>query len=522
MTQKENDFDVIVIGAGHNGLVAAATLAKKGKRVCVLERSSAIGGMARSGTMGDGVSAPRIAHLAYNLNSTVLKELGISRAIKLKKLSTIALAPDGKHVEINGSDAHYADGSEHPAAERYRDLRERIQKFADLLAPLALKSPPDMSEGLSFTSALENATLAKLGINLRLMGKKDMREFLRVVLSNIYDLALEDMEDDPLAGSLAADAVLGAWTGPRSPGSVFSLMYRYGEGGDTALPIGGMGAIVEAIAAVAQKNGADIRTNASVKNLVVEQDRVNGVVLEDGSLLSARAVMSSVAAFPSMMIAGVEHFDVEAVRRVRNLRAKGTTAKINFLLRDAPEFTGLTREQSASRLVIAPSALYVERAFNAVKYGEMAQAPVIEAVIPSLSDPSPGGDAPHLLSATVQFIPYLLKAGWNDKERERLAEIVIETLSQYAPGLREKILETDILSPLDIENETGAPGGHWHHGELSTDQLLTVRPVNGMSRYAFGVKGYYLCGAGAHPGGGVSGAAGRNSALQLLKDGALS
>ena len=268
------------------------------------------------------------------------------------------------------------------------------------------------------------------------MGKKDMREFLRVVLSNIYDLVLEDMEDDPLTGSLAADAVLGAWTGPRSPGSVFSLMYRYGEGGDTALPIGGMGAIVEAIAAVAQKNGADIRTNASVRNLVVEQDRVNGVILEDGSLLSARAVMSSAAAFQSMMIAGVEHFDIEAVRRVRNVRAKGTTAKVNFLLRDAPEFTGLTEEQSAGRLIIAPSALYVERAFNAVKYGEMAQAPVIEAVIPSLSDPVPGGDASHILSATVQFIPYHLKAGWNDKERERLAEIVIETLSQYAPGLR--------------------------------------------------------------------------------------
>ena len=152
MTQKENDFDVVVIGAGHNGLVAAATLAKKGKRVCVLERSSAIGGMARSGTMGDGVSAPRIAHLAYNLNPTVLKELGISRAIKFKKLSTIALSPDGKHVEINGSDARYADGSEHPAAQNFSDLREKIQKFADLLAPLVLKSPPDLSGGLTFSA----------------------------------------------------------------------------------------------------------------------------------------------------------------------------------------------------------------------------------------------------------------------------------------------------------------------------------------------------------------------------------
>ena len=397
-----------------------------------------------------------------------------------------------------------------------------MQKFAKLLAPLALKSPPDLSGGVSLATALENATLAKLGVNLKLMGKKDMREFLRIILTNVYDWALEDLRDDALAGFLAADAVLGAWTGPRSPGSLFSLMYRYGEGGDPALPIGGMGAVIEAIADVARKHGAEIRTHAGVKSLVVQDDRANGVILEDGAILSARAVMSSAGAFPSMMIAGVEHYDVEAVRRVRNIRAKGTTAKVNILLRDFPVFKGLTKEQSARRLLIAPSIEYVERAFNAVKYGEMAPAPVIEAVLPGLSDPILANGDTHILSANVQFIPYHLKAGWNDAARDQLTASVIETLSRYAPELKGLVLETETLSPADIERETGAPGGHWHHGELSTDQLLTVRPVNGMSRYAFGVKGYYLCGAGAHPGGGVSGAAGRNSALQLLKDEALS
>ncbi len=514
-------FDVIVIGAGHNGLAAAATLAKRGKKVCVLERTNAIGGMAQSRD-NDGTSVPYIAHLLHNLNPTVVKELGLSSAIKLKELPTIALDPDGRHIEIAGNKAQYTDGSAHPDAAIYEEIRARIIKFGQLLEPMAARTAPDLSEGASFAGLPELMPLAKLGLKMKLMGKKEMREFMRIALSNVYDLILDDMEDGVLAGSLAADSVWGMWTGPRSPGTVLSLMYRYCTGGQSSLPIGGMGAISHAIADVAKNNGAQIRTNSAAEKLVVEDDQVTGVVLKDGTTIETKAVMSSAGAFQSMMIGGHENFDVEAVRRLRNVRSKGTTAKVNIVLKDVPEIAGLSDSQMASRLLIAPSAYYIEQAFNAIKYGEMPPAPVIEAVIPSLSDTSIAASGKHVLSAVVQYIPYYLEGGWNDKARNKLTKIVVDTLSKYAPDLRDKIDYTETLSPADIEQETGAPGGHWHHCEFSTDQMLAVRPVNLLARYAFGIKGFYLCGASAHPGGDVSGLAGRNSALQLIKDGAAS
>jgi len=512
-------FDVIIIGAGHNGLTAAALLARKGKKVCVLESSKTIGGMSQERVTDDGVSIPRIAHLAYNLNPTVMKELGLAGKLKFKQLSTIVLSPDGKHVHIADKTAQFADGTPHPEAEAYTEIVGNIKKFAKLLAPMALKTPPDLSEGMKLS---EVGPLAKLGINLKLMGKKDMREFLRILLSNIYDLALDDLEDGPLAGSLAADAAFGNWSGPRSPGTVLSLMYRYGAGGNMTLPIGGIGVINEALADAAKAKGAIIHTEHCVKEITTQDDQVTGVVLMDGSTLGAKAVMSSAGAFQSMMMVGPEHYDAEAVRRLRNVRAKGSTAKVNIVLNGIPEFSGLKESQLSNRLLIAPSAYYVEQAFNALKYGEMAKQPVIEAIIPSLSDASISNGSNHVLSAVVQYVPYYLEGGWTKRAQKQLKDIVIESLSAYAPNLKDKIVDVETLSPADIERETSAPGGHWHHGELSTDQMMTVRPVNLMARYAFGVKGLYLCGAGAHPGGDVSGVAGRNSALQLIKDGVLS
>lgn len=519
MSNSSNDFDVIVIGAGHNGLAAAATLAKKDKKVCVLERSETIGGMAKTRLTDDGLVIPQIAHLVHNLNPTVVKELSVTNALKFKDLSTIALSPDGRHLQISGSKAQFTDGSAHPDAAIYSEIRERIVKYGKLLGPMALRTPPDLKDGVGFSNFSEVAPLAKLGFNLKRMGKKEMREFMRIVLSNIYDLLLDDMEDGTLAGSLAADAVWGSWIGPKSPGTILSLMYRYSTGGKSALPIGGIGAISDAFANIVTKNGGEIRTASSARSLLVEDDQVKGVELMDGKTLSSKAVMSSAGAFQSMMIAGHEHFDVEAVRRLRHIRSKGTTAKVNLVLSGVPEITGLSETQMAGRLLIAPSADYVEQAFNAVKYGEMAKEPVIEAVIPTLSDPSISQDGKHILSAVVQFIPYYLEGGWSDAATKKLSKLVIDTLSRYAPDLKQKIESIETLSPADIERETFAPGGHWHHCEFSTDQMLAVRPVNGLARYAFGIKGYYLCGASAHPGGDVSGAAGRNSALQLIKDG---
>ncbi|MFY0311553.1 phytoene desaturase family protein [Leisingera sp. D0M16] len=518
-------YDAIVIGAGHNGLAAAATLARKGKSVCVIEKNASTGGMARNITLAGGIQVPEIAHLLYNLHPKVKKELGLGSArapLEVRDLPTVSLSEDGNHAVIRGSQAELADGRPHPEAAPFAELMRRLTLFAGLLGQLSTKSPPSLEGGLASLDTLtELAGLAKLGLDLKRMGKKDMREFLRVLLSNAYDLILDDLEDGPLAGALAADAVRGAFAGPRSPGTVFSLMYRLGQGGGAQLPVGGMGTVTAAFEAAARAAGAEIRTGTGVARVLTENDRAAGVVLEDGTEISARAVLSNTGPMPAMMLAGAEHYDVEAVRRMRNQRCKGTAAKVNLVLSGAPEFTGLRPELAAGRLLIAPSATYVERAFNPAKYGEMPKNPVIEAVIPSLTDPALIKDGQHVLSAVVSSVPYGLEGGWDEAAREKLSTVTLATLEKYAPGIGALVTECQVLSPACIEARTGAPGGHWHHAEMGIDQILTVRPANGMAHYRFGPEGYYLCGAGAHPGGDVTGLAGRNSALQLLKDGVI-
>lgn len=519
MGEATRHFDAIVVGAGHNGLAAAATLAAKGKSVCVVEQDTMIGGMSKTVELTPGVNIPQIAHLLYNLNAVVAGELGLA-TLETTTLPTVSLSENGKHVVIEDDEVRFADGTPHPEAAAYRTLMRRLRKFAALLGQMSTKSPPSLSGGLAETKTLrEIARLAKLGFDLKRLGKKDMREFLRVLLSNAGDLILDELEDAPLAGALAADAVRGAYVGPRSPGTVFSLMYRLGNGGTVQLPMGGMGAVAKAFEAAARSKGCDIRTGVAVARVLVENDRAHGVELVDGTVLNASAVLSSAGAFRSMQMAGCEHFDTEAVRRLRNLRNKGTVAKVNLVLNGPPSFIGLDARQSAGRLLVAPSPNYVERAFNPVKYGEISRSPVIEAIVPSLSDPSLCVSGQHVMSAVVGYVPYNLAGGWDVKARDHLAKLTIDSLGDFAPGLLDLVTRSEVLTPVDIEALTGAPGGHWHHAEMGLDQILTLRPVNGLAHYRFGIGGFYLCGASAHPGGDVTGVAGRNAALQLLKDG---
>ncbi len=402
-------YDAIVIGAGHNGLTAARVLAEKGHSVCVLERSDWVGGMAANGTLG-GVTVPRLAHLLYGLSGDA--------GVETRKLPTIGLSPDGRHVEIMGSTLRFADGTVHPEAEGFAALYQRLARFAALLGGLSDAPPPALAEGLS-----DMAGLAKLGLGVKRLGRTEMREFLRVMLSNIYDLLLDDLSDGPAAGIMAADAVRGAFAGPRSPGSVLSLMYRMRQGGDAHLPMGGMGAVLDAMADAARSRGVEIRLGCGVTAVNTDGMQATGVTLEDGTALTARAVLSSLGAAQTMHLVGPQHYDIEAVRRLRNLRSKGTVAKLNLVLSEAPAIPGLTDAQRAGRLILAPSATYVEDAFNPVKYGEASKAPVLEAVIPSLSDPSLGG---HVMSINVQFV---MGAG------EGLQARVIEALTPFMPDL---------------------------------------------------------------------------------------
>lgn len=510
-------FDVVLIGGGHNGLAAAITLARKGKSVCVLERGDRPGGMARNAELAGGVRAPEVAHLLYNLDAKVARDLGLGDLLKAKPLPTVSLAPDGRHVVIEGNTARFADGAAHPDAAAFALLATRLRRFAALLARLSPKSPPQLDGGLADLAAMgELATLARLGLDLKRLGQREMRELLRIVLSNVHDLVLDEMPDGPLAGAICADAVRGNHVGPRSPGTVFNLMYRLGSGGKVRLPEGGMGAVCNALEETARAAGAEVRTGCDVARILIENDRTTGVALRDGTTIPARAVLSSAGPLQTMVMAGIAQFDIEAVRRARNLRCRGTVAKLNLVLGAAPPVEGLTDDLAAGRLLVAPSALAVERAFNPVKYGELPAEPVLEAVM----SPSTG-DGRHVLSVNVQHVPHTPGDGWNDDARDRLTGTVLARLEAHMPGLGTKVEAAQLLTPSDIEERFGAPGGHWHHAEMGIDQILTLRPAGGLAQYRLGVRGLYLCGASAHPGGDVTSLPGRNSARQLLRDGVL-
>lgn len=514
MAQNSTNFDAIVIGGGHNGLTAASVLARKGKRVCLLERSGSLGGMMSVGGSDDAQTPPRLAHLLYNLNPTVEREIGLQ--LQTKALKTISLSPDGQHVEIDGPRTRMMNGQPHEKAVAYGVLHDRFVRYARLLSTLSTRTPPKLSGSWTDPETFgELMALAGMGWGLKRMGKAEMREFLRILLTNVHDLAVDELGDGPLAGALAADALRGAFSGPKAPGTLFSLLYRFGNSGQVLTPVGGMSAAVKAFEDAAQRAGCELRCHAAVERVLVEDDRAVGVTLGDGTTLKAKAVFSSAGPLATIQLAGLENFDVEIARRAKNLRAKGTAAKLNLKLSALPSFKDLPEDLHGERLLIAPSSEYVERAFNPVKYGRISSAPSMEILLPHAKDPR----ASQWLSAIVSYVPYQPDGGWTADKRDEVQKTALSTLEAYAPGLSGLIQHAELLTPADIEKETGAAGGHWHHGEMGIDQILNVRPINGMAHYHCGVKGLYLCGASAHPGGDISGAPGRNSALQALKDG---
>lgn len=498
----------VVIGAGHNGLTAAAALARRGARVTVLERAAAPGGM----MVADGIE---IAQLVWNLHPASLAALGVdAAALGLgPPVPTVALDPDGRHVVIEGAQARLCDGTAHPEAAAYRALVERLRRFARVLAPLAAAPPPRLGESwLNRAGVAELTGLARAGVGLRRLGKPEMREFLRSALSNVADLALDRLADGPLAASLAFDGVLGAKAGPRAPGTVLPLLYRHLNGAERRRPRGGMALLAQRLAEAAERRGARIQYGTPAAGLVVEDDRVRGVRTEGGEVLPADLVLSSLGAGVTLALAGVEHFDAEPGRRVRQIRAEGTAARLDLALSGPPAIAGLEARHLAGRLLLAPSVEAIERAFNPVKYGRPSEAPVIEALVETEG-------AGARVSCLVQYLPLAPAGGWTDAARAALTASVVAAFERHAPGFSDLVRGSALVTPADIAALTGAPGGHWHHGELAPDQMLTLRPVNGMARYRTGLPGLYLCGAAAHPGGDITGLPGRNAALMALADG---
>lgn len=505
---------ILIIGGGHNGLVCAAYLAKAGKNVTVLEAADQPGGAAITREFAPDFRVSAASHLLFMLDKGIRKELSLEShglSFSQQELSTVALAEDGNHLVIAGDTLQGAniDSKDVAAMKEYRCFMTR---FAAVLNRLNNRIPPRI--GTSNKSDLMG--LAKMALNIRLLGRDDMREFLRIAGINIYDILQENFEHPLLKGALSLDGVLGTNLGPRSNNSIFCALHRYSGLQGMALPSGGMGSVSNALANAARSFGANIRTSALVSRILTDGDHVSGVELEDGEQLTANIVISSADPKTTFLkLLGAQKLEAGFVRRVQNIRMRGNTAKLHLALDSPPAFNGLNQNLLGERLVIAPDMEYVEHAFNHAKYGEHSAKPVAEITIPSLHDDSLAPAGKHVLSAVVQYAPYQLKSGWSEA-KSAFTQQLIELLASYAPGIREQIIHQELLTPVDIEREFRITGGHWHHGEMAIDQFLMLRPVPHSAQYASPLNGLYLCGAGSHPGGGVMGSAGRNAANAIL------
>lgn len=514
--------DVIVIGGGHNSLVCATLLAKSGRKVLLFEAAPELGGAARTEEFFPGFRASSVAHILNRLHPEVIRELELKKhglsLTKQDQIVSISLSANNAPLTLTGAYGETLVGASASEAAAWKQLRAQLFRYAGILKPLLARRPPDLGGKMS---ASETFALGQTALALKRLGKEDMRDFLRVILMNVADLLDEQLTDDRLKGLLAFDAVLGSHLGPRSPTSLLGLYHRLageigGSPGGQVVPKGGMGAIVAAMAASAEKSGIIVRKNAHVNKILVQDGRVFGVVLENAEEILGDVVVSGANSSTTFLdMVGSRELDTGFVRKIKNIRNQGDAARLLLALDAPPQFSGVDAAGHRGRLVIAPSTNHVERAFNPCKYGEFSTEPVMEIILPSLDDPSLAPSGACVLSATIQYAPYALKEGW-ETGKPKFLNIVMDLLEQYAPGINRLVRHAELLTPADIEQRYRMPGGHWHHGQLQADQMLMNRPVFGAEDYSTPIEGLYLCGAGSHPGGGVSGLPGLNAARRII------
>jgi phytoene dehydrogenase-like protein len=394
-----------------------------------------------------------------------------------------------------------------------------MHRLADVLKPFWLKTMPR----IGYTGISDLLTMGRLGLNIRMLGKKDMREFMRIATLPARDLMDEYFDDDALKATLSWDGIVGSKKAPRSPnGAVLALLYRMAEEsrGAHRIPAGGVSGLIAALSASATASGAEIRYAAAVSRVLIDGSAdgllAKGVQLANGEKIEADRVISATDPRRTFLnLVGVEHLEIGFTNRIRRLRCDGYVAKLHLALNGLPEFGGL--EQADGRMIIAPDMDTIEFAYDNAKYGELPAKPVMEIVIPSVHDASLAPAGQHVLSAHVMYVPYTLKGGWNDAARDQICERAIDTIAQYAPRIREQIIHQELLTPPDLEQNYRVTGGHWHHGEFAIDQMLMMRPTYEAAQYSTPIPGLYLCGAGCHPGGDITGAAGHNAAREILR-----
>lgn len=520
----------VVIGAGPNGLACAFVLARANLRPIVVERAPHVGGSATTGELLPGVRVPTLAHACDALRADLARDMRLEErgvVFVQPRIASVTPRHDGPPIVIarEVSDTVRALRASAPAdAERWPSFQAEISALARALARVLSEPPPSVA-----APAIRDAwPLVRSSRQLRTLGRRGVYRLLRALPMSVADFLEDAFTSDPLRATLATRALVGSALGPRSPGTAGLLLLAAARQPEAPLVptfvIGGPGALARAMADAVREAGGDIRTSADVAHVLERNRRVSGVVLVDGDEISSEIVFSSTD--PRRTLLGLldpAAIDPTLQWRLRNYRTHGTLAKVNLALDRLPSFPGLDGLEEpqavlSGRVIIAPHVDAIERACDAAKYGQMAVEPWLECTFPSLTDPSLAPDGTHVVSIYAQSMPYALREGTWAESRDRLRRIVIDRLAEYAPDLPRHVIAAQTLTPLDLEQEHALTGGHVHHGEMALDQLYALRPTPACAQYRTPIEGLYLCGAGTHPGGGITGHSGVNAARTFLRD----
>lgn len=520
--------DTIIIGGGHNALVAAFYLAKAGRKPLVLERRPIVGGCAITEEFAPGFKAPTLAHAFGPLRPSIVRDMQLERrGVQFVRPDPrlIALSRDrraiGLSTDVTRSMEAIRPFSTKDAA-RYPEFCGALARIGSFLNGLLGTTPPSIDS----PSPAEMWELVKTGRRFRGLGKKDAFALLRWGPMAVADFVHEWFETDLLQAAIAARGIFGTAMGAWSAGTTAVLLLAAASdplpGGSSVSAIGGPGAVTRAMAEAAREAGAEIRTGADVVRILVKDEEAVGVALADGTEISARTVVSS-ADPRRTFLRLVDPMDLEPrfLTRIRNYRTPGTTAKVNFALRALPAFRAITGDSAAmlrGRIHVGPGIDYLEHAYDASKYGEISSEPYLDVSLPSIADPSLAPVGRHVMSVYMQYAPFKLRNGasW-EQQRGTLVDIVLRTLEEYAPGLTALVEHRQVITPADLESTYGLTGGHVFHGELALDQLFTMRPTLGWAQYRTPLGNLYLCGSGTHPGHGLTGGSGQNAAREILR-----
>ncbi len=522
-------YEAIIVGAGHNGLVTAAYLAKAGKKVLVLERRAIVGGIAVTEEIYPGFKFPTAAHLCGSFSRRIIEDLQLEKhGLETSPLTPLVFAPlpDGGSLLIPRAPAKRAEEIRrfsNTDAAKLASFTALTKRLLDALS-LLLRAP--MPDG-AIAGGGDFASLLKVGWRLHRLGREHLPEFLRILPMSIADLVNEWFETESLKAVIATTGLLGGFVGPRAQGTSYVYLHHLLDEPDgpfrsPGLVRGGIGNLTQALARAATRYGAEISTDAEVQLITTRDGIATGVALANGDEISANLIISNVDVKRTFSrLVEPTYLDPHFLLQVRNIRARGTVAKIHLALDALPKFKSAAHHSSGENLAgvihIGPTLDYLERAADDAKYGRFSKAPFLEITIPSVADPSLAPAGKHVMSVWMQYAPYQLREGnWND-QREQLGDVVANLIDDYAPGFRNSILHRQVLTPLDLENTFGLTQGHLYHAELALDQIFFMRPVPGWARYRTPIENLYLCGSASHPGGGVNGLPGLYAAKEILK-----